>query len=203
MSHRNLGSSRRLTMESLESRQMMTGNVLVSVSGGDLVVTGDGGANEVRIIQSLQNGAPIAGRFFITGQNGTRINGQVAGQFFHNVTDDVRINLNGGNDRLTLGDGVSNGHFMVPDDLEIDMGAGSDVLRLDNITVRDDARLVTGAGNDSVIVTGTVGALPGVDNGDNNLTIETGDRPDNVLLQNVFVRRNLNINTGTDNFTDI
>src|SRR5437762_3371716 len=102
MSHRNLRSSRPLALESLEDRQMMTGNVLVSVSGGDLVVTGDSGANELRIIQSLQNGAPIAGRFFITGQNGTTINGQATGQFFQNVTDDLRINLNGGNDRLTL-----------------------------------------------------------------------------------------------------
>src|SRR5205823_13821257 len=108
-----------------------------------------------------------------------------------------------GNDRLTLGDGVSNGHFIVPDDLEINMGDGSDTLRLDKISVRDDATLVTGAGNDSVSVTGAIGGLAGVDNGANDLTIDTGDRPDNVLLQNVFVRRNLHIDTGSDNFTDI
>ena len=202
MSRQNARCSRRLAMESLETRQMMTGNVLVSVSAGNLVVSGDSGGNELRIIQSLQNGAPIAGRFFITGQNGTTINGQSVGQFFQNVSGDLRINLNGGNDRLTLGDGVSNSRFIAPRDLQVDMGDGNDVVRLDRVSVRDDARLVTGAGSDSVFVKGTIGGLAGVDFGQNDLTIDTGDRADNISLENVFVRHNLNVNTGSDDFTD-
>ena len=189
-------------MESLESRQMMTGNVLVSVSGGNLLITGDSGANELRIIQSLQNGAPIAGRFFITGQNNTTINGQTTGQFFQNVTGDMRINLNGNNDRLTLGDGVSNARFIVPRDLQIDMGDGNDVVNLDRVSVRDDVSIVTGGGGDSVTVKGSIGGLAGVDNGLNDLTIDTGDRADNVWLEDLFVRHNLNVNTGNDDFTD-
>ena len=181
---------------------MMTGNVLVSVSSGNLVVSGDSGANELRVIQSLQNGAPIAGRFFITGQNGTTINGQTTGQFFQNVTGDLQINLNGGNDRLTLGDGISNSRFIVPRDLQVGMGDGNDVVNLNRISVRDDATIFTGAGGDSVTVRGSIGALAGVDNGQNNLTIDTGDRADNVWLENVFVRHNLNVNTGIDGFTD-
>lgn len=203
MSRQNARGSRRLAMESLETRQMMTGNVLVSVSGGNLVVSGDSGGNELRIIQSLQNGAPIAGRFFITGQNGTTINGQTVGQFFQNVTGDLQINLDGGNDRLTLGDGVSNSRFIVPRDLQVDMGDGNDVVRLDRVSVRDDARLVTGAGSDGVFVKGAIGGLAGVDNGQNDLTIDTGDRADNIFLENVFVRHNLSVNTGNDDFTDV
>jgi hypothetical protein len=200
MSRQNLRSSRRMSFESLEGRQLMA--VLVSVTGGDLVVTGDNQADQVQIIQSLQNGTPIPGRYFITGQNGTTINGQTGGQFFANVTDDIRINLNGNNDRLTLGNGI-NGDFIVPDDLEINMGEGADVVTIDRITVRDDATILTGNGNDSVSVKATIGALAGVDNGANDLIIDTGERADNVSLQNVFVRRNLTVNTGIDNFTDV
>src|SRR5205807_3066555 len=47
MSRRNAAFSHRLGLESLEGRQMMAGNVLVSVSGGDLVVTGDNAGNVV------------------------------------------------------------------------------------------------------------------------------------------------------------
>ena len=32
--------------------------------------------------------------------------------------------------------------------------------------------------------------------------IDTGDRADNISLENVFVRHNLNVNTGSDDFTD-
>jgi hypothetical protein len=46
--------------------------------------------------------------------------------------------------------------------------------------------------------------LAGVDGGANDLTITTGNRNDNVLLQNTFVRRDLTIDTaGTDTFGDI
>jgi hypothetical protein len=196
---RNGRSSHRLGLESLESRQLMA--VLASVTDGDLVVNGDNQADQVTIIQSLQNGTPIPGRYFITGQNGTTINGQ-AGLFFENVTDDILINLNGNNDRLTLGNDT-NGDFIVPDDLEISMGLGNDVVTIDRITVRDDATIITGDGNDSVSFKGTIGSLAGIDGGNNDLTIDTGARADNVRLENTFVRRDLNISTGTDGFADI
>ncbi len=180
---------------------MMAGNVLVSVTGGDLVVTGDNLGNEVRIIQSLQNGAPIAGRYFITGQNNTTINGQ-AGLFFENVTDDLRISLNGGNDFLRIGNGT-NGDFLVPDDLEITTGEGNDIVVVDTIAIRDDATVLTGLGNDSVFFKGTVGGLAGFDGGNNDLTIDTGAGSDSMLLTNTFVRDDLNINTGSDGFRDV
>lgn len=199
MARRNYDSSRRLGLESLETRQLMA--VLVSVTGGDLVVTGDGQADQVTIIQSLQNGEPIPGRYFISGQNGTTINGQ-AGLFFGNVTDDILISLNGNNDRLTVGSGVD-GDFIVPDDLEINSGGGADVVTVDRIAVRDDVTINTEDGNDSVSFKGTVGNLGDVDGGNNDLTINTGARADNVLVRNTFVRDDVSINTGADNFTDV
>src|SRR5262245_32472008 len=203
MSRENLRSPRKVGFESLEGRQMMAGNVLVSVSNGDLIVTGDTQENQIQIIQARQNGVPTAGRYWIAPQNGTLINGQASGQYVNNVTRDMRINLGDANDRLTLSDGSSNSNFIVPRDLIIDMAGGADVVNVNKISVRDDATITTGDGNDSVTFKGSVGAVSGVDGGANDLFIDTGARPDNVLLQNVFVRRNLTINTGIDNFSDI
>src|SRR5262245_36385561 len=112
MSRRN-NLSHRLGFESLEGRQLMAVVASVNIEG-DLVVTGDGQADQVAIVQVVQNGVPVAGRYFVAPQNGTLLNGQAAGRFFNNVIDDIRVNLGGNNDRLTLGNG-NNGQFIVPD----------------------------------------------------------------------------------------
>lgn len=205
MSHLKLRAPRRMSVESLEGRSLMAGVVAVNVTaGGDLVITGDGEANEIRVIQSLQNGVPIAGRYFISGQNGTTVTGTVNGFANGFVSDDIIINLAGNNDRLTVGDGVNNGRFIVPDDLVINMGDGNNVVTVDRITVRDDASITTGAGSDSVTVRASVGAQPNVDLGANDLSIVTGNRNDNVRVENTFVRRDLRIDAGgTDNFADV
>lgn len=207
MARHNSFSSRRLGLEALEGRQLMAanpfGDVTAYVSGGDLVLTGDSLQNDLQIVQTMQNGAPIAGSYYVAPRNGTTLNGQAAGHYFEGVTHDMRINLGGGNDRLILGNGSSDDNFIVPNDLSIDMGGGADVVTVDRISVRDDATILTGDGNDSVSFKGSVGADKNVDNGANDLTIDTGARPDNVLVQDTFVRRNLSINTGNDNYSDV
>jgi hypothetical protein len=199
MSRRNSFASRRLGLESLESRQLLAGNVFVTVDGGDLIVTGDARANEIQILQALQNGEPIPGQYVITGLNNTTINNQPADRFT-DVTDDFIIKLNGGNDILAMGNGTT-ADFVIPDDLEIDTAEGNDVLRLDRIDVGDDATINTGNGADSLSMALRVGFLPR-DNGDNSLFINTGARSDNVLLRNTFVRADLSINTGPDQYAD-
>ena len=191
MARKNNFLSKRMGFESLEGRQLMA---VVNVTGGDLVVTGDGQADQVAITQVAPN------TYAVAGQNGTLVNGQVSGQFF--ATDDIRVNLGGNNDRLTVGNGV-NGGFSVLNDLVIDMGAGADVVNVNGVTVRDDATIVTGDGNDNVTFRGTVGSQPNVDFGQNDLFIDTGLRSDTVRVQNTFVRRNMVVNTGTDTFGDV
>jgi hypothetical protein len=88
---------RSLGLESLEARRVMAGNVTAAVVGGDLVITGDGAANEVRIHQVL-------GRLVVEGLNGTKINGGNKDKFGANT--DVRVDLNGGLDKLTVDHGT-------------------------------------------------------------------------------------------------
>ena len=199
---RKYKTSRRLGLESLEGRQLMAA-ITATVNGlGDLVVTGDDNENSLQIIQAVQNNAPIVGRYFITPLNGNTLNGQTTGQFVTGVTHDIIIDLKGSNDRLTIGSGKIDNNFVVPNDLKITMGDGADVLTVNHMAVRDDATIDTGDGNDSVDFQGTVGQVAGFDKGLNDLTINTGARCDNVLLHNTLVRRNINIDTGTDDFTD-
>lgn len=84
---------RPLGLESLEARRVMAGNVTASIVGGDLVITGDNAANDVRIHQNL-------GKLVVEGLNGTRINGDNKDRFPADV--DVRVDLNGGLDKLTV-----------------------------------------------------------------------------------------------------
>ena len=186
MSRRKMNA--RLGFESLEGRLMMAGNVAANVTGGDLVLTGDNAGNIVEIRQVQLNNAPIPGRFLVTGLNGTTINGQ-ASQVFQNVNDDFRINLNGGNDRVTLR------CIHVP-------GIEVDVVNLNRVTVGDDATLRTAAGSDFVNVNARVGRA-GVESGANDLFVDSGANYDYVRIDNTTVGRNLTINTGTDNFTDV
>jgi len=189
---------RKLTFQNLESRSMMTGNVTVLVNdAGDLQVTGDTLGNDVAIVQSVTQGQAVPGRFFVTGLNGTTINGAAGGSFFTGVTRDMAINLGAGSDHLTLGDGVSDFHFNAPNDLRINMGTGDNGVAINGITVRDDALITAGAGRDTVDIHGArVGVATGVDGGLNDMTINTGNGIDVVRMRNFFVRHNLNINAG-------
>jgi hypothetical protein len=201
MPRRNAALSHRLGFESLEGRLMMAGNVNVSVSGGDLVVTGDSAGNVLGITQVVQNGALVAGKFSVEGSDGTTINGQTGAQTFQNVTDDFRINLNGGPDSLRLGAGLTFGRFVIPDDLEINSGTGNDTILLDGISVGDDATIITGSGDDTVGVRAEIGR-DGIGGGINDLLIDTGANVDSVQVFLTPVRHNLIINTGADNFGD-
>ena len=206
MTRQNCFVGRRLGLESLEGRLLMAanpfGNVQVTVAGGDLILTGDNLQHDVQIVQTMVQGTPVPGSYFVAPRNGTTINGSTTGQYFINVTHDIRATLGTNNDRLLLGNGSSNDNFIVPNDLFIDTKGGADVVTIDRIAVRDDATILTGDGNDSVRFKGSVGAKK-ADDGANDLTIDTGARPDNVVIQDSFVRRNLSVSTGKDSFADV
>jgi hypothetical protein len=86
-----------LGLESLETRRVMAGNVSASLVGDDLVITGDANANDIRIHQVL-------GKLVVEGLNGTTVNGDDKDKFA--VDGDVRVDLNGGLDKLTVDHGT-------------------------------------------------------------------------------------------------
>ncbi len=104
---------------------MMTNNVGVIVIDGDLHITGDAAANGVAIVQTQQNGATVSGSYYISGFNGTTINGRTD-YTATGVTRDFLINMGGGDDSLLFGPDPnhiipSSDKFTVPRDLNLDV----------------------------------------------------------------------------------
>src|SRR5262249_4095162 len=95
----NLG--RKLAFQPLENRQLMTGNVSVSVQNHALVINGDNNDNQIRIEQ-VGNG-----QYTISSSYSTTINGQSTPQTFSGVTGDFKIDLKGGEDLLSIGNQAS------------------------------------------------------------------------------------------------
>ena len=135
-------------LESLEDRRLMAGDVSATVTGGDLRIDGDNEGNEV-VVRASDN----LNEFVVEGLNGTTINGQ-ASMVFQGVTDDLRINLRGGDNRLLLtaeGLNADHGTLRIADDLDIRAGSGDNVLVLDHVVVQGNVRMRTGNGEDVMI----------------------------------------------------
>jgi hypothetical protein len=117
------------------------GNVQVTVENGDLVIRGDNGDNNIILIESG-----------VAGRAGTTVNGEFRTFIPDGVTDDVRIEMKGGDDFVRIE--LPGTNFAIPDDLEIIMGYGDDTLELLQTRAPDATRIYTGYGNDVVLVDG-------------------------------------------------
>lgn len=105
-------------------------------AANDLIITGDNGAQSVSVF-----GNP-AGKFTVK----IEANGQVT----HRDLDtesirDIRINLRGGDDRLTIDDDV-----IEPRNVTIVLGPGDNRVRLDGFILRGNLRITDGTGNSTV-----------------------------------------------------
>ena len=96
--HNSNRANRKLTFQTLESRQLMAGDVHVSVLNGDLKIEGDIKDNDVAVFQVIQQGQVVPGRFFVNGLNGTTINGGTNGFNAIGVNHDFLINMTQGGD---------------------------------------------------------------------------------------------------------
>jgi hypothetical protein len=207
MSRRNHFSPRHLGMESLESRQMMAGNVTASVSGGNLTVTGDGSANGIIVFQLGE------GQFRVVGSNqggaATRIrqgNSLANYQTVNGVTGDITIDMRGSNDRVTFSNTPAFGQVSnVPRDLTIFTGDGQDNVSLTRLRVGDDVRVDLGGQNDNFQISDSI---VGADDGQANHNLEVFGQAgeDDILIFNnqneVLVRGDATINTGPTNEDD-
>ena len=172
-------SVRRLCSESLETREVLAGNVNVVLSGHNLTITGDESANTIAITQTTATKTVrVEGRFTNIFLNG---GGSAAFQEI-NVADFAKLNVKivtkEGFDFLTIGQAV--GDRVTFAKLTIDTGAGSDGVAMQRVDV-------TGAGTNQI----TLGKNSEVDADNLNivesgfagdLKVRSGDGDDQVLV---------------------
>jgi hypothetical protein len=180
---------KRLGVELLEQKQMLAGDVVVSMVHGALQIQGDATANHVAISSGAE------GSLVIQGLDGTTVHmaGSTApapdtGLVVQNVKGDVRVSLGDGDDVVDLHDA------MLRHDLTINTGAGADAVNVGvasgaaataeddaaNVNVRGSVLIRTGSENDTVnLASANIRGVLGIatDGGDDTVTVgfETGD----------------------------
>jgi hypothetical protein len=191
-----LQTTRRLSVESMESRQLMAGNVFANVIGGDLVLSGDAASNGIEIRQLGVGKYQVIGLIHGGVQTkvwlgGVAANSQVVG----GVNDDFQINLNAGDDYLVMSAaGLPAGsRMLVPTDLNIHTNDGKDRAYINNVQVRDDAFIDLGNGDDYLSMFGT-GVYGSPITPDNDLAIHGGTGNDFVAVQAAAIRDSLIVN---------
>jgi len=146
-------------IEPLESRRMMAGDVSVLFADGSLDIIGDGADNAIYIYENTTG-------IVVEGANGTTVNG-VAGPLvavppLSKITNDLNIDLNGGDDSLVLFG------FSVGDDITVFTDGGHDSVAMTQMQADGEILVVTGGGSDSVAVIATTAG------DEDDLTVDTG-----------------------------
>lgn len=172
---------RRLSMESLERRDVMAGNVTAVLAGGNLTLTGDSAANQILVDRNPSN----FGQLRISPLGTTKINGGTT-PVSYPVNGNLNINLNGGADDVRV-DRVRLGAA-----LNIDTNGGNDTVLLTN-SGANQLHVTTGGGDDNVTIDGfSVGGGPGSP----GASISTGDGFDTVQITGLTAGRPVSIDTG-------
>ncbi len=186
---RKLRGKRPWSIERLETRNMLAGNVTVQVIGTDAFIIGDLADNNIFI-----QGTVVTGR--TSGGAATSINGTPNGTFdFAAFTQNLNVVMAAGTDVVEV-----NG-LTVPGNLSINTGDGADLLRFNpvRVDVFGTILLVTEAGGDRVLLTGgtTAGAGPG-HRAQSHLTINTGGGNDEVRVTEFTVGLSTTIELGSE-----
>jgi hypothetical protein len=180
----HLKRSRGGKFESLERRQMLAGDVLVSVVHGALKIEGDAADNQVAVAAGAE-----AGTFVITGLDGTNL---------HLV------------DRTTneIGEAVGELEVAVRGGAKIALGDGNDKLTLTDATFRHGVSVHMGVGNDQVNATATgevealrVGTVVGLLGGGARAggELDLGDGDDEFTATGLHLRGRLAVEAGDGN----
>lgn len=139
------------TIEQLEGRRLLSGNVSASVFEGNLTILGDDAANDIIVEQ----GDLPAGQLRISsGEDATTINGLAGPVLFEGITGDLFANLGQDADKFSLLNATLPGH------LTVRTGLGADTVTLFGVSVAGNTDIRTGVRADTVdiddsIFTGT------------------------------------------------
>lgn len=164
-------------VQQLEAKQVLTGTVAVALSGNNVVITGDNESNDVQFLVDSAAGLTVV------GLNGTLIKVGNAAPVaappvvpLPSFVNDVLVNLNGGDDGLT----VETSGVLSLRDVNVKTGAGNDSLTLisrGSLELRGDFKTDTSSGNDTVKIDPVVSIdVYG------SVIIDTGSGEDNVGL---------------------
>jgi hypothetical protein len=116
----------------------------VRVENGNLVLRGDEQGNNIIITESG-----------VSGRAGTTVNGERHLFIPEGVTNDIIINMKGGDDFVRVE--LPGTNFAIPQDLELNTGAGNDIIELLQVRAPNETRINTGNGNDIVFIDGVLG----------------------------------------------
>lgn len=153
--------NRRAAFESLESRKVFAGNVIVAFNPatGATSITGDAQDNQVSV-------SPVAAGIRVQGRLGTTVNGAASVILPGPALGNVAVNLLAGNDSIAIID-----TYMAS--LSVQETTGADVINLDRARVRGNTVINTQSGNDIVKVNGLF---------QGNVSINTGIQDDQVTV---------------------
>ena len=127
-------SRKRLGIERLESRCMLSGNVTANVSGGYLTVRGDSNGNNISI-----NGTATSGQLVIEGFNRTTVNG-TASFTVNGATNGIRVTFLDGSDNLVVGGNIGG-------NVSVGMGDGeNDAVEIEGSAVGQSLSISLGMG---------------------------------------------------------
>ncbi|NOZ40314.1 MAG: hypothetical protein GXP24_08825 [Planctomycetes bacterium] len=130
---------RKLSMQELEKRELMAGDVAVSLSNGVLNIEGDDAGNYVQVDQLSDGAYKVSGRY--SNGRSTLINGRYNDLIFKGV-ENINVQMADGQDQLNLnGTGIPTD--LLKGDLNIQMGYGDDVVRVNKFWVAGDAQIDT------------------------------------------------------------
>ncbi len=187
--------------EKLEQKQLLAGDVFVSVANGSLLIEGDAQDNQVSVSAGDERGS-----FIVRGENGTNVNYEGSegdSQEVSGVRRDIVVNTGGGDDSVTI-DGVRARR------LTVRTGAGNDVVSVLNSRAVDLA-FATGSGNDAASVSNTrinrgnlstnrgSDVVTVSDLSARRLQINGGSGADSISVTDSAIRDLLNINNGRGN----
>ena len=198
------------SLESLEDRQMMAGNVIAYSNGaGDLIVQGDGAANHIYIEKNVPSHAILKAGL------GTTINGSIDGKVVLwfgadgagyverdivikmgdgddlvevkdlDIHGKIRMDMGNGNDKATM-ERVDGGGY----EFSFVMGSGDDVLALHDVAVKK-ATIRTDSGNDLISTKDLHTLSAGVD-------VNTGSGDDVALFSGNVGKFKLKMADGND-----
>lgn len=184
---------RKLMVENLEQRCLLTGNVTADFFANDHVlhITGDARSNSVMI---ERNGDRIT----VSGGGTTTVNQHTSTSFSASSIDDIIISMGGGDDVVSVR-GRNDSMKLFARDIEVYGGTGNDTIKVSNCSISDDLFIRTdrqfdatsqNAGADKVTVSDCSVS--------DKTNILTGNGRDTVTLDRVKTHDDIIIDTADD-----